>query len=169
MSLGEEGDRQIQDVRSAEDLVQAQDAIQEATINTHTVTTNLQTYLPTAIINIYNNKGEKVKCRALLDSGSQSSFMTKRLAVELGLNPEEATITICILGNSLSKQLKKVKATIESRNGQFKQKLTFITTDLITSELPNFTISRNRFNIPKDITLADEGWERYYSLDYLRL
>jgi len=54
-------------------------------IATHTAQNNTRDHvlLATAEIYIFNASGEPVLCRALLDSGSQSNFLTETIAQRL--------------------------------------------------------------------------------------
>ncbi|KMQ89917.1 pao retrotransposon peptidase [Lasius niger] len=53
-----------------------------------------QVVLSTALIEVYDRRGRTHRCRALLDSGSQINFITRRLAEELDLVQGETNMTI---------------------------------------------------------------------------
>ena len=59
--------------------------------------------LPTAKIPIENEVGNFHKFRALLDSGSQSSFITKATANQLGLQRTKVEVEVTGLGAGLCK------------------------------------------------------------------
>lgn len=50
------------------------------------------------VIKVTNNQGEDMLCRALLDSGSQSCFITNSCAKKLGLKQFTTSIPVCDLG-----------------------------------------------------------------------
>ncbi|XP_036148476.1 uncharacterized protein LOC118647531 [Monomorium pharaonis] len=51
-------------------------------------------WLSTAIIKILNRDNKKVTCRALLDAGSQSNFITKSLTQRLGLKLQNVNVPV---------------------------------------------------------------------------
>lgn len=57
--------------------------------------------LSTAIIHVVNQRGKAIACRVLLDSGSQSNFLSEKIALELDLTPKSTKITVSGLGEFL--------------------------------------------------------------------
>ena len=56
------------------------------------------TLLPTAIVSVINSHNELVQCRALLDCGSQLSFVTQHLAKQLNLNQTKVQLNLSGIG-----------------------------------------------------------------------
>ena len=54
--------------------------------------------LPTAIVSVLNSKNQLIPCRALLDSGSQLSFITQALSRRLNLNTTEKHLNLSGIG-----------------------------------------------------------------------
>ncbi|XP_072395333.1 uncharacterized protein [Diabrotica undecimpunctata] len=74
-----------------------------------------QVLLSTAIIHMVDNIGNMHKCRALLDSGSQSNFITRSLAEKLQLTGQKINIPVVGIGQGITNIKRSVKATIHSR------------------------------------------------------
>ncbi|XP_011858752.1 PREDICTED: uncharacterized protein LOC105556279 [Vollenhovia emeryi] len=51
--------------------------------------------LATAIVKLYADAGQSVTARALLDSGSEASFVSERVAQQLKLSRRRANVTVC--------------------------------------------------------------------------
>lgn len=117
-----------------------------------------QVLLSTAMIEVCNpktNKREKV--RALLDCGSQSSFITKSMQQKLQLksNPIES-INVIGIGNSCAKKaVESSIAQLKSTTSDYNVTLAFYVLDDLTGELPKAPINLQNTQIPKSIELAD--------------
>lgn len=68
----------------------------------HTIKDDFEALLSTATVLIKNGEENWQKCRALLDSGSQSNFITKHLAEKLNLQLFQTNIPVVGIGNSAS-------------------------------------------------------------------
>ena len=79
------------------------------TENTHTTTnddrqftghqqqSSYTTVLLTAIVSVIDSRNKLVQCRALLDSGSQLSFITEKLADTLNLNKDDVNMNLSVI------------------------------------------------------------------------
>ena len=88
------------------------------TENTHTTTnddpqftghqqeSSYTTVLPTAIVSVIDSQNKLVQCRGLLDSGSELSFITEKLADALNLNKDDVNLNLSGIGG----KAKDVKA-----------------------------------------------------------
>ncbi|KAL5246324.1 hypothetical protein ACI65C_013732 [Semiaphis heraclei] len=56
--------------------------------------------LSTALVKVQNENGEVITVRALLDSASQSSFITESCVYRLGLSREKTKVTVQALSAS---------------------------------------------------------------------
>ena len=60
------------------------------------------TLLPTAMVQIKTNSGKVASLRALLDSGSQISCITKKSRDRLGLKSRQASVSVTGIGGNLT-------------------------------------------------------------------
>ncbi|PRD31717.1 UNVERIFIED_CONTAM: hypothetical protein NCL1_22753 [Trichonephila clavipes] len=65
-------------------------------------------FLPTASIKIYcnNNSNKSFICRALLDSGSECCFISKRVVNILGLKRKSSKISLCEIAEVIAGETK---------------------------------------------------------------
>ena len=63
---------------------------------------NYTTLSPTAIVSVVNSHNELVQCRALLDCGSQLSFVTQRSAKQLNLNQTKVQLNLSGIGGKVN-------------------------------------------------------------------
>ncbi|XP_071646703.1 uncharacterized protein [Temnothorax longispinosus] len=111
--------------------------------------------LATASVRMLNDRGEPVKCRVLLDNGSQSNFVTEKLSGILNLTKREVNIPVSGFNQSLTHIKHSIATTLQSRDGRFAAELLFLVVPRITETLPAQTINRCDLNLPRNITLAD--------------
>ncbi|XP_029163718.1 uncharacterized protein LOC114936567 [Nylanderia fulva] len=112
-------------------------------------------FLATAIIYIRDSHGNPHECRALLDSGSQSNFITKNFCERLHLTHKTIDLKIKGISNTPISAIQTIQATIESRVNSAKFTIPFIIINQITEYLPTIKISQIKFDIPPEIKLAD--------------
>jgi len=84
---------------------------------------NKAVLLATAIVVITNSEGYDRRCRVLLDSGSQSCFITRNCAKKLGLKQFDTHMPVCGLGEMSMQARKRVDVTLRSRINGFQVKL----------------------------------------------
>lgn len=129
-----------------------------------------QVILSTAIIEVINpntNRCEKV--RALLDCGSQSSFVTKSLQKRLGLktSPINTINVIGIGNNSNNKVTESCVAQLNSMTTQYSVTLSCFILDELTGEIPKSPIDIKNLKIPQTIRLADPKFDQPAPIDIL--
>ena len=123
--------------------------------------------LPTAEIYVLDNHGKKHIARALLDSASQSSFITQGLADKLGLQRHHIDISVTgIKQNSLPIK-HRTEITFESKHGDFTTDLSCLLLDHITSNLPHLSFSNKNISIPDYVNLADIRYNEAREIDIL--
>lgn len=99
--------------------------------------------------------GNAYDCRVLLDSASQSNFLTKEFCDRLQLPTQKLNCSVG--GLSASINLTEVAhADIQSKHSGFKYKLQFLIINQIINRLPFTEVEVNRLQIPANIKLADE-------------
>ena len=75
--------------------------------------------LPTAVIHVLDKIGKRHFCRVLLDSGSQSNFMTERMSQILRLKKEKIHFPIGGIGNSIKNVRFQTRVEIRTRINMF--------------------------------------------------
>ncbi|XP_063920800.1 uncharacterized protein LOC135135633 [Zophobas morio] len=135
----------------------------------HTSNYNLsETLLSTAIIYIWDNFGKMHKCRALLDGGSQSNFITRDLCQKLRLKTQSTNhITT---GVNLSSN--RVNETVQVHlSSLFKESLHYnidcLVLNKITQNLPLNSFSTKGMVIPDFVNLADANFNICGEIDIL--
>jgi len=128
---------------------------------------NRYVILATAIVVIADSKGNDVRCRALLDSGSQFCFITKNCVEKLKLVQFDTQIPICGLGEMSTQARKKVDITLRSRINKFQANLSCLVINEITQALPANRIEANNVRVPKGIQLADPEFYKSTRVDLL--
>ncbi|XP_046615426.1 uncharacterized protein LOC124302902 [Neodiprion virginianus] len=123
--------------------------------------------LSTTLILVNDKFGEPHVCRAVLDCGSQSNFLTKALHSRLQLPERSENVSISGVNLSQAHTKQSVNATIKSRVNAFKIKLPFLVIDNITQALPTTMIRTQEFRIPDNITLADPSFNIPGEIDVL--
>lgn len=114
-----------------------------------------QVLLATAVVYLVDTDGNKFECRALLDTGAQSNFMTKELARKLRLKCRDANIPVAGV-NDLSSSISKTTSTcLMSLDERYSTFTKFLIIDKITDDLPQITFEISEFNIPSHINFAD--------------
>ena len=134
---------------------------------TLTVLNKSEVLLGTATMVILDHQQGEHKCRVLLDSCSQSHFITEKLANKLQLRRMKIDLSFSGLGQLATKSQYYVKATIRSEKTGFITEETFVTLPTITGTLPSHQINRNALHIPKNICLADSEFHKPSEIDML--
>ncbi|HBK83129.1 MAG TPA: hypothetical protein DDZ41_05955, partial [Flavobacterium sp.] len=126
--------------------------------------------LPTAMVHVFDCHGDKLMFRALLDSGSQESFITEECAQSLGLKRTNGRLLMKGLGDTClgwSKgkiQLSVVPTTKGICSGvdvsaYVVPKITFVTTEIRKTHIENQELNH--------LSLADVNWMKRGSIDLL--
>lgn len=123
--------------------------------------------LPTAIINVSDKMGNFHKCRVLLDSGSQSHFVTRELVKLLGLEEKSFSIDLVGINSSSSTAATRVDCDIHSLHTNFTARLSCLVLDNISAHLPIVSFSSSLINIPHNIALADPTFNITNKIDML--
>lgn len=87
--------------------------------------------LSTAIVHVRDAKGNVHSCRALLDNGSQSNFVTTELAKKLGLRQYPTCVPINGVGDSKTETHSCVKVSLQSRLNGFKAELNCLVFEIL--------------------------------------
>lgn len=123
--------------------------------------------LSTAVVNMEDVSGKSHKCRALLDSGSQSSFISRELRDKLGLPLQQTNSFIQGIGQGLCNVRHYVNGKIGSRFEDFVLKTSFLVIENISGKIPSESINVSSLVIPRGLLLADENFDVPAKIDLL--
>lgn len=123
--------------------------------------------LSTALVNILNKEGKYVTCRALLDGGSQSNFVSKEMFETLNIDPLNVKIRVVGINGYASNICNAIKTKINSRFSNDCFDLQFLVTDKITTDTPQFSFNTTNFNLPNNINLSDPHFNESRKVDLL--
>ncbi|XP_074026866.1 uncharacterized protein [Leptinotarsa decemlineata] len=126
-----------------------------------------QVLLSTAVVNIRDGQGNYHRARVLLDSGSQSNFLSENLAKTLNLSYRKIDLPVVGINEVVTSITRCVSTKIRSGYNNFEIELPFLIIPKITSKLPNFTIDPCALNIPPNISLADPNFNVPNEIDAL--
>ncbi|XP_039303397.1 uncharacterized protein LOC120357307 [Solenopsis invicta] len=126
-----------------------------------------ESLLSTAIIKVKNNGGNYIEGRALLDSGSQSNFITREFFKRLNLKSTDDKVKINGVNEGVSSATKSVNIKIASRFGTFGTELECIILKQITPMLPTSECDTIKLSIPENIRLADPSFHVTGQIDIL--
>ena len=123
--------------------------------------------LMTAVVNVVDNTGKSVPCRAFLDSGSQANLVSKSFVKRLNL-PVFASKTQIVGANGTTSTLcGSVKLKIYSRCSDFQTELDCLVADEVTGTMPSRKFDVNSWDIPQGFYLADSSFNIPGSVDLL--
>lgn len=133
--------------------------------------------LATACVSIFDANGQRVQAKAILDNGSQTSFITESLVDKLNYVPYVKNTYVSGIALSSNICNKMVNIKIHSNSNQSKSfKLSCVVLPVITGHLPPVKLNCQAWQIPSHLTLADPlfmepseadlliGSDLYYSL-----
>lgn len=128
-----------------------------------------QVLLGTAIVDIVNRQtGEIYQARALLDTGSQMSFITSVMKERLNLVSDKSrSIHVAGINNSISNISERVKVEIKSRISEFCIPIDCLVVPNIIGTLPNVQVNVQQLAIPKEFRLADPTFYKPSQIDIL--
>ncbi|XP_076660824.1 uncharacterized protein LOC143364275 [Halictus rubicundus] len=132
-----------------------------------TINSPSEVLLSTALIHIADENGTLHTCRILLDSGSQSHFLTDNIVTKLGLRRDAINIPVTGINQITSTINTSVSTTIQSRMSLFSAKLNFLVVPRISGSIPNQAIRAAELKIPANIRLADPNFHKPSRIDGL--
>ncbi|KAG7300051.1 hypothetical protein JYU34_015583 [Plutella xylostella] len=114
--------------------------------------------LPTIRVKLFDVQGREFFVRALLDSGSQASFVLSSLSNRLGLKAEPQETNVVSFGNKSSMLNKCVKITLHSPVSNVQLNVNCLITDTITTHLPQNPIDISKLILPANMVLSDDNF-----------
>ncbi|CAH2097522.1 unnamed protein product [Euphydryas editha] len=112
---------------------------------------------------------QKVKVRALLDCGSQSSFISKSLKERIALKSISIdSLKVVGIGNaSCTNVVESCSVHIQSLNSNFSVISSCLILDELTGNIPRQSIGTKTIKLPKNIVLADPQFYKPAPIDLL--
>ncbi|XP_066153054.1 uncharacterized protein [Euwallacea fornicatus] len=124
-------------------------------------------FLSTVLVDVVSAEGKRLKVRALLDSGSQSNFITSSLCKRLKTKLGEFEVVVGGLGSKASKVKHCCHIKVCARHSGYKASLKCLVLPRITGFIPGAPVDVSRLNIPSNITLADPEFSKPGPIDLL--
>ena len=138
------------------------------TLNAQATTLNCsQVLLSTALIKIKTKNNTWITCRALLDSASQSHFITENLCNKLDLPKLKLNHSVKGVGQTLTNINNQVDVSIMSCYNNFTQNVRCLVLCKITDKLPTMSFNKNMLKIPANWQLADPNFNISSDIDML--
>ena len=126
-----------------------------------------QIRLATAIVEVQNKSGQYVPCRALLDSASQSHFITERCVQRLRLFRTQTHAQIQGICSVNTETYHSVSLHLRSRHTDWHTTLKCDILSHITGTTPSTKLDIITWKIPKDIMLSDEQFDQTGDIDLI--
>ncbi|XP_039297948.1 uncharacterized protein LOC120354644 [Nilaparvata lugens] len=123
--------------------------------------------MPTAQLIVFDKSGQAVICRALLDSGSDSCFISRQLATQLQLPTICTGSTVHTVSGSNATLLNLSSLSIHSPDRTWSTHIDCIVTEKIVPSVPPSGLNFSDFNIPPNVVLADPTFFRISGVDIL--
>ncbi|XP_037295929.1 uncharacterized protein LOC119188381 isoform X2 [Manduca sexta] len=146
--------------------IQANKAHIEYDKHTTYSSSNQPVLLSIAEISVADSQNIYYKAHALLDSGSQRSFITQSLCNKLNIPLIQSTQEIRGVGNSVIHSTQSCQIKFKSHNHQFSTQIQCFVLPNITSTLPAITCARS-IDIPNNIQLANPEFYKCHKIDLL--
>lgn len=123
--------------------------------------------LSTALVKVRDSTGKWQTCRALLDPGSQSCFITESSAQRLKLPRQHRRVPIQGIGDTTSETRHSVRLEISSCTNNFATSVDCLVLTKVTDDLPGHVIDTTEWNLPKNLPLADPSFQQPSKIDIL--
>lgn len=128
--------------------------------------TNVQVILATACVKVKGKNGW-LNARCLLDSGSQQCFVTEEFINKLDAPKSSINSIVYGINSSVSHISSISKIQIFSHCADFQAEISCLIIPKITENLPFTTFSSSCLNIPSNIILADNNFNKSGPIDIL--
>jgi len=108
-----------------------------------------------------------IYCRALLDSGSQNNFVTEYMAQTLQLGRNKIKSDVSGIGQTVHTITSAVTVKIRSRISDYEKTISCLILPRLTNDIPAQVIDPKRINVPDNIKLADNAYNKPQKIDML--
>jgi hypothetical protein len=134
---------------------------------TNAASGNGEVLLSTALVQIISPHGTQMTCRAFLDSGSQSNFISESLCQSLQLKKNKSSIVVTGISEGTALVSSMVTATVKSLTSDHVINTQFLVLPKITGLLPTSPVDTSSWQIPNNIPLADPTFAKPGKIDVL--
>ncbi|XP_058840021.1 uncharacterized protein LOC131695495 [Topomyia yanbarensis] len=124
-------------------------------------------FLSTAVVRVRDVNNVYHFARALLDSGSQSNFVSESLCQKLDLKRSRVNLPVSGIGQSTVNVHYKVQIALSSRFGGFEQQIDCLVLPKLTVSLPSRSVDISRWTIPRHLPLADPRFNISQGVDLI--
>jgi len=123
--------------------------------------------LATAVVKVLDSNGMLHPCRILLDSASQSNFITENLCKKLNLKMHPTNSCVIGINQNQSNIKFKTEIKIVSNHNAFTVDLSCLVLNQITGHLPSVSFDGSAIQIPPNLRLADPDFNISTKIDVL--
>ncbi|XP_058456812.1 uncharacterized protein LOC131434175 [Malaya genurostris] len=159
-------ERKPNSVGASEQRVAHTAAVDNSEHSSHCVSTP-KVLLATVMVTVQDEAGYHTTARALLDSGSQCNFISRRLCQQFKLQQNKVQVPVVGIGQSEILAKYEVQLTVSSRTRNFSRSLPLLVLPKITVKLPISDIDVADWKIPNYIWLADIEFNRSNPIDLI--
>lgn len=138
-----------------------------STLSYATTKPNKLVLLATALVYVYDKNQSPIMCKALLDGGSQSNFITENLSRKLHLPSEKVNIPISGINQGTTFINQRINLNVSSISKRYNFKISTLVISKITETLPQQVIELDLIDIPEDLHLADPNFYEPSDIDML--
>lgn len=135
-------------------------------ISNNVVNNDSQVLLSTAVVQVCT-KDKVFHARALLDSGSQSNFITRDFCKKANLAESKLSFKIKGIGQNLTNINSQTSVKIKSRFSDFSLNINCLVLPKITDRLPVMSFDKGLLPIPENVRLADPQFNISSDIDIL--
>ncbi|XP_055590649.1 uncharacterized protein LOC129742731 [Uranotaenia lowii] len=121
--------------------------------------------LATAVVTLIDDHGHSHVARALLDSGSECSFITESFSQRLRIHRQKVHLSISGIGQSSTHARLKLRTTVRSRTTRFSTIVELLVLPKLTLNLPSTTMDVSSWSFPEGIQLADPAFYQSNPID----
>lgn len=121
--------------------------------------------LATATVVMVDDDGREHHVRALLDSGSECSFATERLAQRMKVHRQSTNVPIAGIGQASTEVRSKFWTCVKSRVSKYTKKIELFILPKVTVDLPSIPVNVTNWPLPTGIHLADNGFYQPAPID----
>ncbi|XP_055585087.1 uncharacterized protein LOC129737941 [Uranotaenia lowii] len=120
--------------------------------------------LATAVVLVEDDNGVSHPARALLDSGSESNFVSESLIQLLQVQRRQADVSVQGIGQAVARVKHKANLLVKSRISNSRYRMDFLVLPTVTADLPTSSVDVNGWKLP-DVELADPAFFETRSVD----
>lgn len=141
---------------------------EEEVMTSHVVTKQNIALLATAVVQVRSEDNYTMFLRALIDQGSQASFITEKAAQQLKAKRYPMKGTVVGVGSAREDIKQVVQVNVESRCEDFSLKVkAYVMSKQLTTKIPSRTINITKWPHLEGLTLADPQYFKPGAIDLL--